>query len=476
MRTFNQHFINGQFVHSIGKEMQELVNPSNKKTIGRLVLGNEQDVQLAIAAAKEAFKSFAKTTVDERSQMLQRLHDSIMAREEELTRAAAEEYGSPLKPSKGRTTFAALTCLYAKEALKQFSFEKMQGTTKVILEPLGVIGAITPWNANYTHICNKIAPAIATGCTIVVKPSELSGLQTHLLMECIADAKLPAGVVNIVNGTGQVVGAELVRHPDIAKISFTGSTPVGKIISKDASDTLKRLALELGGKNPNIILDDADFSKAIPMAIAIGFSNTGQACHAGTRLLVPENRLDEVKKLIKQAVASTKIGNPMDEDSILGPLVSQKQYDTVQRYIQAGIDEGAELIVGGLGHPEGLDEGFYAKPTVFAHVTNDMKIAKEEIFGPVLSVISYRTEEEAINIANDTVFGLAAYVSSSDMERARRVASQIIAGRILINKAVQDDPFAPFGGFKQSGLGRDSGVYGLEEHVEPKAILGYEVH
>lgn len=476
MRTLNQHFINGQFAHSMGKEMQDLVNPSNKKTIGRLVLGNEQDVQLAIAAAKEAFKSFAKTTVDERSQMLQRLHDSIMAREEELTRAAVEEYGSPLKPSKGRTTFAALTCLYTKESLKHFSFEKMQGTTKVILEPLGVIGAITPWNANYTHICNKIAPAIATGCTIVVKPSELSGLQTHLLMECIADAKLPAGVVNIVNGTGQVVGAELVRHPDIAKISFTGSTPVGKIISKDASGTLKRLALELGGKNPNIILDDADFSKAIPMAIAIGFSNTGQACHAGTRLLVPENRLDEAKELLKQAVASTKIGNPMDEDSVLGPLVNQKQYDTVQRYIQAGIDEGAELIVGGLGHPEGLDEGFYAKPTVFAHVTNDMKIAKEEIFGPVLSVISYRTEEEAINIANDTVFGLAAYVSSSDMERARRVASQIIAGRILINKAVQDDPFAPFGGFKQSGLGRDSGVYGLEEHVEPKAILGFEVH
>ncbi|WP_219838543.1 aldehyde dehydrogenase family protein [Paenibacillus sp. R14(2021)] len=476
MRTLNQHFINGQFVQSIGTDVQELVNPANKKTIGTLVLGNEHDVQLAIAAAKEAFKSFAKTTVDERIQMLQRLHDAIMAREEELTRAAVEEYGSPVKPSKGRTTFAALTCLYAKESLKRFSFEKMQGTTKIILEPLGVIGAITPWNANYTHICNKIAPAIATGCTIVLKPSELSGLQTHLLMACIADAKLPAGVVNIVNGTGQIVGAELVRHPDIAKISFTGSTPVGKIICKDASGTLKRLALELGGKNPNIILDDADFSKAIPMAITIAFSNTGQACHAGTRLLVPENRLDEAKELLKQAVASTKIGNPMDEDSVLGPLVSQKQYDTVQRYIQAGIDEGAELIVGGLGHPEGLDEGFYAKPTVFAHVTNDMKIAKEEIFGPVLSVISYRTEEEAIAIANDTVFGLAAYVSSTDMERARRVASQIIAGRILINKAVQDDPYAPFGGFKQSGLGRDSGVYGLEEHVEPKAILGYEAH
>ncbi|WP_256253116.1 aldehyde dehydrogenase family protein [Paenibacillus sp. UNC496MF] len=462
-------------METTGTEIQELVNPSNGKVIGKLVLGNENDAQTAIAAAKTAFKTFSKTTVEERGQMLQRLHDTIMAREEELTKAAVEEYGSPLKPSRGRTAFSAQTCLFAKESLKNFSFEKMQGTTKIILEPLGIIGAITPWNANYTHICNKIAPAIATGCTIVVKPSELSGYQTQLLMECIAEAKLPAGVVNIVNGTGLVVGAELVRHPDIAKISFTGSTPVGKLICKDASVTLKRLALELGGKNPNIILDDADFSKAIPMAISIGFSNTGQACHAGTRLLVPESRLNEAIELLKQAVASTKIGNPMDEDSVLGPVVSQKQYETVQRYIQAGIDEGAELIAGGLGHPPGLEEGYYAKPTVFARVTNDMKIAREEIFGPVLSVISYKTEEEAIAIANDTIFGLAAYVSSSNMDRARRVASQIIAGRVLINKALQDDPYAPFGGFKQSGLGRDSGIYGLEEHVEPKAILGYEV-
>ncbi|QGQ97677.1 aldehyde dehydrogenase family protein [Paenibacillus psychroresistens] len=474
MRMIDHHYINGQFVKSNGTEMQELINPATKQIIGKVTLGNEKDAQMAIAAAKEAFITFSKTTVKERSEMLQRLHDSIMAKVDALTQAAIEEYGSPFSGSHGRTVYAAKTCLYAQESLKHFDFVSYVGKTKVILEPLGVIGAITPWNANYTHICNKIAPAIATGCTIVVKPSELSAIQTQLLMECIADANLPVGVINIINGTGAVVGAEMTRHPDIAKISFTGSTNVGKIISKSAVDTLKRLALELGGKNPNIILDDADLSTAIPMAVVIGFSNTGQACHAGSRLLVPEHQLDEVKKRIKEAVASTKIGNPQEKDTVLGPLVSQRQFDTVQRYIQAGLDEGAELVAGGLGHPDGLEKGFFAKPTVFAHVTSEMTIAREEIFGPVLSIISYKTDEEAIQIANDTIYGLAAYVSSSNLERARNVASKIIAGRVLINKAAHDDPFAPFGGFKQSGLGRDSGVYGLEEHVEPKAILGYE--
>ncbi|MFC4779103.1 aldehyde dehydrogenase family protein [Paenibacillus sp. GCM10023252] len=474
MRVLDQHYINGRFVTSRGSEVLELTNPATKEVIGRLTLGNEEDVREAISAAKAAFASFSKTTIEERISLLQRLHDRIMENEEQLTKAAVEEYGSPISATRGRTVFSAKTCLYTIEALKNFLFEKMSGTTKVILEPLGVIGAITPWNANYTHICNKIAPAIATGCTIVVKPSELSGTQTQLLMECIADVGFPPGVVNIVNGTGAVIGTEMTNHPDIAKISFTGSTHVGKIIARGAADTLKRLALELGGKNPNVILDDADFAKAIPLAVQIGLSNTGQACHAGTRILVPEQRMEEVTSLIRQSVASTKMGSPTDPDSVLGPLVNQKQYETVQRYIQSGLDEGADLITGGLGHPEGLEHGWFARATVFTNVKNDMKIAKEEIFGPVLSVISYRTEEEAIAIANDTVYGLAAYVSSSDLSRARRVASKLIAGRVLINKGAHDDPYAPFGGFKQSGLGRDSGVYGLEEHVEPKAILGYE--
>ncbi|TPF14264.1 aldehyde dehydrogenase family protein [Priestia megaterium] len=474
MKIINQHYINSHFVKSNGNEVEDLINPTTKKLIGRVTLGNEKDVQTAIAAAKEAFKLFSKTTIEERSNMLQRLHDAIMDKAEILAQASVEEYGSPASASYGRTVFAAKTFLFTKEALQEFEFERSMGKTKVIMEPLGVIGAITPWNANYTHICGKIAPAIATGCTIVVKPSEISALQTKLLMECINEANIPAGVINIVNGSGAVVGAEMTRHPDIAKISFTGSTNVGKLISKGAVDTLKRLALELGGKSPNIILEDANFNEAIPMAVSIGFSNTGQACHAGTRLIVPENRLEEVKKLIKEAVKSMKLGNPVEEDTILGPLVSQKQFDTVQRYIKIAIDEGAELVTGGLGHPEGFEDGYFVKPTVFANVTNDMTIAREEIFGPVLSIITYKTEEQAIEIANDTIYGLAAYVSSSNLEKAKNIASKIVAGRVLINKGVHDDPYAPFGGFKQSGIGRDSGIYGLEEHVEPKAILSYK--
>ncbi|ANE48174.1 aldehyde dehydrogenase [Paenibacillus swuensis] len=474
MIKIDQNYINGEYVKSSGTETQELINPTTKQLIGHVTLSTESDTQRAISAAKNAFVTFSKTTVEERSQLLQRLHDSVLAKVDLLASASAEEYGSPIGPSRGRAVFAAQTFLHAKEALKSFKFESQQGKTKIVMEPLGVIGAITPWNANYTHICGKIAPAIATGCTIVVKPSEISALQTKLLIECFHEAGVPNGVINIVNGTGAVVGAEITRHPDVAKISFTGSTTVGKLISKGAADTLKRLALELGGKSPNVILEDADFDKAIPMAVMIAFSNTGQACHAGTRLIVPEKRLAEVKKIIKDTVAATKLGNPMEMDTVLGPLVNQKQYDTVQHYIQLGLQEGGELITGGLGHPEGFENGYFAKPTVFANVTNDMSIAQQEIFGPVLAVISYKTEDEAVEIANDSIYGLAAYISSTNLERARNVASKLVAGRVLINKGVHDDPYAPFGGFKQSGIGRDSGIYGLEEHVEPKAILGYE--
>ncbi|GGG61058.1 aldehyde dehydrogenase family protein [Paenibacillus radicis (ex Gao et al. 2016)] len=474
MRIIDQHYIDGRFVKAQGTEVQSLINPSTKEIIGQVVLGNEADTQLAVAAAKTALKAFSKTSVEERSDMLQRLHDAVMDKAEVLAAASVEEYGSPAAASYGRAAFAAQTFLHAKEALEDFEFERTAGSTRIVMEPLGVIGAITPWNANYTHICGKIAPALAAGCTIVVKPSEISALQTQLLMECINAAGIPAGVINIVNGTGSVVGAELTRHQDVAKISFTGSTAVGRLISKNAADTIKRLTLELGGKSPNLILDDADLQTAIPMAMGIAFSNTGQACHAGSRLLIPEHLMEEAKKLIQKAVVSMKLGYPAEKDTVLGPLVNQKQFDTVQRYIQSGLDEGAELVAGGLGHPEGLEGGYFVKPTVFANVTNQMTIAREEIFGPVLSVISYTSQEEAIAIANDTIFGLAAYVSSSSLERAREVASRLEAGRVLINKGIHDDPYAPFGGFKQSGIGRDSGVYGLLEHVEAKAILGYD--
>jgi aldehyde dehydrogenase (NAD+) len=337
--------------------------------------------------------------------------------------------------------------------------------------PLGVSAILTAWNSNAGSICIKLAPAIAAGCTVVIKASEMSAIQTQILTECFHDAGLPAGIINVVNGRGAIVGGELARNPDVAKIAFTGSTQIGKEIARAALDTMKRITLELSGKSPNIILDDADLTKAIPMAVTACFMNNGQACIAASRLIVPAHRLPEVKALVKSAVEKLKVGNPRDPQTAIGPLVSRKQYDRVSQYIKIGLDEGAELIVGGEGKPEGIEEeGFFVKPTVFAGVTNDMRIAREEIFGPVLSIISYKTEEEAVQIANDTVYGLQAYVSSANLDRAKRVASQIDAGRVLIN-TLNHDPLAPFGGFKQSGIGREGGIFGLEEFCEPKAIL-----
>jgi aldehyde dehydrogenase (NAD+) len=319
-------------------------------------------------------------------------------------------------------------------------------------------------------ICSKLATAIAAGCTCVIKPSEFSAIQTDVLIECLHAAGLPAGVVNIVNGRGDVVGAELSANPDISKISFTGSTAVGKAIMRAAAETMKRVTLELGGKSPTIVLDDADLDTAVKIAIAAGFGNSGQACVNGTRVLIPNDRLSELSRAIRGAVEKLKVGDPHDPETNIGPLMNQKQYERVQRYIRAGIDEGAKLLIGGEGHPEGL-RGYFVKPTVFAGVTNNMTIAREEIFGPVLCVLGYRNETEAIAMANDTIYGLHAYVVSSNIERARAVASQLDAGRVAINGAPHD-PFAPFGGFKQSGIGREYGVFGLEAYLEPKAVLG----
>ncbi|MBW7459108.1 aldehyde dehydrogenase family protein, partial [Paenibacillus sepulcri] len=348
------------------------------------------------------------------------------------------------------------------------------GKAKVVLEPVGVIGIITPWNASYSQIAAKLASAIAAGCTVVIKPSELSAIQTQLLMESLDQADIPAGVINIINGTGDVVGAELTRHPDIAMISFTGSTHVGKIIRHGVIDTMKRLTLELGGKSPNIILDDADFNKAVPLAVKIAYGNSGQSCIAGSRLIVPRHRLEEVKRLAKAAVEAIKVGDPREKDTVIGPMVTGKQYNNVQRYIKLGMEEGAELVIGGEGHPEGLEQGYFVKPTVFANVTMDMTIAREEIFGPVLSILTYTTEEEAIEMANDTSYGLAAYISSSSLDKANQIASRISSGIVMINGAGPEMK-APFGGSKQSGIGREYGVYGLEECLEPKSITGYDL-
>jgi aldehyde dehydrogenase (NAD+) len=472
MKTVDHIYINGKFIKPHGTEILELVNPSTRAVIGKVTLADEQDAQAAIAAAKAAYKSFSQTSKEQRMEYLQRLHDAVAARSDELRETMIEEYGGPYCTSNATTQRAANSFLQAKELLKTFDFVKHVGISKVVLEPLGVVGLITPWNANYGFICSKLAMAIAAGSTAVIKPSELSSLQTQLLSECLHAAGLPAGVFNIVTGRGATVGAEITRHPDIAKISFTGSTDVGKTIARGAVDTMKRVTLELGGKSPNVILDDADLEKAIPIAIAAATVNSGQACMAGTRLIVPASRLDEVKRLVTKAMQALQVGDPHNPDTEIGPMVTQTQYDRVQRYIRLGVEEGAELLTGGAGHPAGLNQGYFVQPTVFANVTMGMRIAKEEIFGPVLVILSYATEAEAIDIANDTVYGLHAFVSSADVGRANKVATRIVAGRVFIN-GMYDEPRAPFGGFKQSGIGREFGTYGLEAYLEPKAVMGH---
>jgi aldehyde dehydrogenase (NAD+) len=471
MNTIDQIYINGQFVTPHGTEMFDLINPTTGQLGGQVRLGDVEDTRRAIAAAKAAFPAFSRTTKAERGAMLERLQAAVLARAEESAVAQVEEYGGPLNTSINRARYTAKMFLDVKKVMEDHEFVKTVNTSKVVLEPVGVVGIITPWNSSAWFIANKVATAIAAGCTVVVKPSELSARQNQVLIEAFHAAELPPGVVNIVNGRGDVVGAEMSVNPDINKISFTGSTPVGKQIARLGVDTMKRVTLELGGKSANVILDDADFSKAIPNAVAACYMNNGQACIAGSRLLVPAHRLEEVKALAKAAAEAVVVGDPHDAKVSLGPIVTQKQFDRVQHYIGVGIEEGAELVTGGLGKPVGLEAGYFVKPTVFAGVTPSMTIAKEEIFGPVLSIITYETEEEAIAIANDTPYGLQAYVSSTDLERANRVADQLVAGRVHIN-GIHDDLIAPFGGFKQSGIGREFGPYGLEAYLEPKAILG----
>lgn len=344
------------------------------------------------------------------------------------------------------------------------------GNAVITQNPVGVVGIIIPWNASNGYICTKLSTAIAAGCTTVIKPSEMSALQTQLITECLHESGLPKGIFNIVNGLGSVVGAEITRNPGIAKISFTGSTVVGKTIARDGAETLKRLTLELGGKSANIVMEDADLSVAIPQSLGLAFMNSGQACIAATRLLVPEHKLEEVKAIIKNSIGYIKVGEPKDETTNIGPMVSTKQYERVQGYIKTGIEEGAEILVGGLEHPEGLENGNYIKPTVFVNVTNNMRIAREEIFGPVLSVLTYTTLEEAIDIANDSTYGLAAYIQTNDKEKAYQIASLLEAGTVAVN-GFNQEPLAPFGGMKQSGIGREFGEYGLVEYLEPKTIL-----
>jgi aldehyde dehydrogenase (NAD+) len=470
MKTITKHYIDGAFVESHGRELMDIIRPTDGKTIGRVTLADEQDTRRAIAAAKGAFASFGRSTKEERASILRRLHEAASARLDDLTAAMVEEYGGVVQFAGLIVESGVNAFLAAEKALEELPLTRSWGKTTVTLEPVGVAGLITAWNASSLFICLKLASAVAAGCTVVVKPSELSSLQTTVLIEALHETKLPKGLLNVVTGRGDVVGAELVRNPDVAKISFTGSVAVGEKIMRDGAATMKRVTLELGGKSPTILLDDAALDQAIPSALVMAFLNSGQACAAGTRLLVPKSRLDAVKRGICDAMRAFPVGDPADPKTAIGPMASQKQFDRVQSYIRKGIEEGAEVLVGGEGHPECFEAGYFVKPTVFVNVKNDMTIAQEEIFGPVLCVIPYDSEDEAIRIANDSKFGLHAAVLGTDLQRARRVASQIRAGRVVIN-GMTDDPQAPWGGFKYSGVGREYGRYGIDAFLEPRAIL-----
>src|SRR5580700_7786583 len=470
IKTIKTHYIDGAFVESHGQEVMDIIRPTDGQVIARVTLGDEEDTRRAIGAARRAFATYGLTTKEERASTLRRLHQAVSARIDDLTAAMVEEYGGVVRFARVIVQSGIVAFPAAEKGLDELPLTRSWGKTTVTLEPVGVAGLITAWNANALFICLKLASAVGAGCTVVIKPSELSSLQTQVMLECLDAAKLPKGICNVVIGRGTVVGAELVRNPDVAKISFTGSVAVGQSIMRDGAATMKRVTLELGGKSPTILLDDAVLDKAIPAALVMAFMNSGQACAAGTRLLVPRSRLGAVKSAIVDDMRFFPVGDPADPKTGVGPMVSQNQYERVQSYIRKGIQEGAEVLTGGEGHPEGFEMGYFVKPTVFVNVKNEMTISQEEIFGPVLCVIAYDSEDEAIQIANESNYGLHAAVLGTDLQRARRVASQIRAGRVVIN-GMTDDPQAPWGGFKYSGIGREYGRYGIEAFLETRAIL-----
>lgn len=471
MQHIEQIYINGEFVTPHGTERFDLYNPATAKVIGQVRLADAVDAERAIAAASAAFPGWAKTSKQARIAALQRMHDAVAARHDDLLEAVIEEYGAPASRSAWMASYPADVIAQAIAALEAFEFTTTAGTARVEMTPLGVAGLITPWNSDAGFICGKLAAALAAGCTAVIKPSEMSAMQTQIVTEALHAADLPPGVFNIVTGRGDTVGETISRHPDVAKISFTGSTQTGKAILRNAAENFTRVTLELGGKSPTLILDDADITQAVPLAVQAGLMNSGQACVAGTRILVPQSRKAEFEQALAQAMAAVKSGDPRDSATEVGPMVSEKQWQRVQGYIQRGVAEGARLLAGGEGRPEGTRDGWFVRPTLFTDVHNQMTLARDEIFGPVLCVIAYRDEAEAIAIANDTDYGLSALVLGGDAERARRVAEQIQSGRVLVN-TLTHEPKAPFGGFKHSGVGREMGAWGISAFMEPKSILG----
>jgi aldehyde dehydrogenase (NAD+) len=470
IKTITTHYIDGTFVESHGRDVMNVIRPTDGQVIAHVTMADEEDTRRAIAAARRAFVTYGRSTKEERSKILRRLHQAASARIDDLTAAMVEEYGGVVQFARPIVESGINAFLASEKALQEMELTRSWSKTTVTLEPVGVAGLITAWNANSLFICLKLASAVAAGCTVVIKPSEMSSLQTRVMVEALHEANLPKGLLNVVTGLGNVVGAELTRNPGVDKISFTGSVGVGQMIMRDGAETMKRVTLELGGKSPTILLDDAVLDQAIPSALVMAFLNSGQACAAGTRLLVPKSRLDEVKQGIRTTMRLFTVGDPADPKTAIGPMVSQKQYERIQSYIRKGIEEGAEVLVGGEGHPEGFEAGYFVKPTVFVNVKNNMTIAQEEIFGPVLCVIAYDSEDEAIQIANDSKYGLHSAVLGTDLPRARRVASKIRAGRVVINSMI-DDPQAPWGGFKYSGVGREYGQYGISAFLETRAIL-----
>jgi len=473
MTDYLKFYINGQWVDPVQPKTLDVINPATEESIAKISMGTKADVNKAVAAAKAAFPKFSTTTRQERIELLQSIIAVYQKRYADIAAAITAEMGAPVKLAQVAQAAMGIAHLNTNlELLKNYEFEYDKGTTHIVREPVGVCGFITPWNWPINQIACKVAPALAVGCTMVLKPSEVAPINAYLFAEVLHEAGVPAGVFNLVNGDGVDVGAPLSAHPDVDMVSFTGSTRAGILVSKAAADTVKRVALELGGKSANIVLDDADLKKAVSSGIYTMMSNSGQSCNAPSRMLVPAARQDEVIEIARATAATVKAGDPLAEGTVIGPVVSEVQYNKIQALIQKGIEEGATLVAGGLGRPEGVNKGYFVRPTVFANVTNDMTIAREEIFGPVLTILPYKDEQDAVSIANDTVYGLSGYVQSGSVEHARKVASQLRTGNVHLNGA-GPDLNAPFGGYKQSGIGREWGEFGFEEFLEVKAVLGY---
>ena len=472
MRDYLKFYIDGAWVDPITPKTLDVINPANEEVAGRISMGSAADVDVAVKAARKAFATFSLTSREERIDLLERILAEYQKRFGDIADAITEEMGAPASLAQRAQAPIGIGHLSTAIAvLKTFKFEEDRGPTRIVKEPIGVCGLITPWNWPINQIACKVAPALATGCTMVLKPSEVAPFSGYLWAEVLHAAGVPAGVFNLINGDGPGVGAAISSHPDVDMVSFTGSTRAGIEVAKNAAPTVKRVAQELGGKSPNIILEDADMKTAVGGGVKHVMTNSGQSCNAPTRMLVPSKRMDEVIAIAKATAESITVGDPKG-NAQMGPVVSEVQWNKIQGLIKKGIEEGATLVTGGPDRPDGIEKGYFVKPTVFANVTNDMTIAKEEIFGPVVSILGYETVDEAVKTGNDTEYGLAAYVSGTDMAKVREVASQLRAGQVSINGG-GGDMMAPFGGYKMSGNGREWGDFGFTEFLEVKAVLGY---